>query len=101
MLELIDYAVIWAAGVAQTVFVVLYGTVPWYRNFIGRALFYKSLTLAVFIDHALFDFYVDYAHEDAVETFIHLAVAAAIVYQCYALIRQQWTDGRWRRDEPS
>lgn len=43
-------ALLGLAALGQTTFVVLYLTFPWWGTFFGRALFYKALTLAIFLD---------------------------------------------------
>lgn len=45
------YAIIVVSScLGQTLFVVLYATFPWYRTFLGRALFIKALTLMIMLD---------------------------------------------------
>lgn len=39
-----------SAALLQTAFVVLYITFPWYKTFLGRALFGKAVALAVVMD---------------------------------------------------
>ena len=41
------------AGIGQTLFVLLYATFPWWRTFLGRALFYKAVTLMILTDFIL------------------------------------------------
>lgn len=52
------------ASLGQTLFVVLYATFPWYRSFLGRALFIKGLTLTLLLDTALAGVLWDWSHED-------------------------------------
>lgn len=40
------------SGLGATLFVLLYLTFPWRKNFLGRALFFKALILAIFLDCA-------------------------------------------------
>lgn len=37
-------------AIGQTCFVLLYATFPWWRSILGKALFYKALTLGVIVD---------------------------------------------------
>lgn len=52
------------ASVGQTLFVLLYMTFPWYRTFLGRALFIKALTLTLLLDVALAGTLWDWPHEE-------------------------------------
>ena len=45
-------ATIATAAVGQSLLVLLYATFPWYRTFLGRALFIKALTFVLLIDVA-------------------------------------------------
>ena len=38
------------AAVGQTLFTLLYATFPWYRTFLGRALFIKAVSLMFTLD---------------------------------------------------
>lgn len=38
----------------QTMFVLLYMTFPWWKNFLGRALFYKALMLGLLMGCVFF-----------------------------------------------
>lgn len=54
-----------SAAVGQTLFVLLYMTFPWYRTFLGRALFIKAVTFATMIDVAVAGMIWDWDHERA------------------------------------
>lgn len=43
-----------SVAIGQTVFVLLYMTFPWFKTFLGKALFYKAAVLAVLVDVGLF-----------------------------------------------
>ena len=53
-----------AAALGQTLFVLLYMTFPWYRTFLGRALFIKALTFMLLLDTAAAGRVWDWPHED-------------------------------------
>lgn len=55
--------VVVTAAVGQTLFALLYMTFPWYRTFLGRALFIKAVTFAVMIDVAVAGMIWDWEHE--------------------------------------
>lgn len=40
-------------ALGQTLFVILYLTFPWYRTFLGKALFFKAAILATLVDLGL------------------------------------------------
>lgn len=100
-----DLPVILAAP-AQTLFVLLYCLPPlgagrWWRDFVGRALAFKSTALMLLIDAAVLtylDAYLD-GHQISWASDVHgigltvvicyWLVAAAIYYQLGALIRQR------------
>ena len=77
----------WAA-VAQTLFICLYAFRPWWRAFVGRALFTKSLALAVLFDVAILNRYLDYPHEDVVFEWSFFVVVVGITLQLAALVRE-------------
>lgn len=53
-----------AAAAGQSLFVLLYMTFPWYRTFLGRALFIKALTFSLLLDAAFAGRLWDWPHED-------------------------------------
>lgn len=81
-------AAIAVGGVAETMFVILYGIAPWWRDFVGRAMFAKSLTLMVLIDLAIVDALI-VPLSALVFAILYWAVAVGIVWQLGALIRQR------------
>lgn len=78
----------WLVGApAQTLFVILYGIAPWWRDFVGRALFFKSLTLMVLLDTVVLSIICNIP--DGVIVGLYWLVVAGILYQLGALIRQR------------
>lgn len=57
-------------AVGQTAFVLLYLFWPWWKNFLGRALFFKATALMLLVDVAVIGRMVDWRYEDA--TFVGL-----------------------------
>lgn len=81
----------WIVGaVGQTAFVLLYAVVPWWRDYVGRALFFKSLGLMVLLDVTVIDILIDYAAEDAVTVGLYWLVVVGICWQLGALVRQRF-----------
>lgn len=88
---------VWAA-VCQTLFVALYLSRPWWRLFVGRALFTKSLALAVLFDIAIARHYFPAAGWlDALFEWTFLAVVVGITLQLAALVVEVRNDWRKRR----
>lgn len=74
------------AAVGQTAFVLLYLTFPWWRQFLGRALFFKAAALALLTDVAIAGRIYDWPREE--ETFIVLywVLALGIWAQFFAFL---------------
>jgi hypothetical protein len=88
-------AAVVAMAVGQTAFVLLYGTAPWWRDFVGRALFAKSLALAVLVDAAVVALFLPVPAWFAVA--VYWLVAAGIWWQLGALVRQRLSRRRTTR----
>jgi len=73
-------------AIAQTTFVLIYATRPWWRVRVGRALFLKSLCLALVFDLSLANQFLDYRGQEQVAAIVLTATAAAIVYQLVAIV---------------
>lgn len=74
------------ATAAQTLFVLIYGTRPWWRARVGRALFLKSAVLCLLLWLTIVNTFVTYPGEEPVAAIALIATAAAIVYQLVALV---------------
>jgi putative copper export protein len=75
------------AAVVQTAFVVVYGSRPWWRHYVGRALFVKSTSLLVVLWLTIANTFLLYPGQHQVSTLSLWLVAVAIIYQFAALIR--------------
>lgn len=82
-------ATIATAAVGQTLFVLLYATFPWYRTFLGRALFIKALTFVLLIDVAVAGRVWDWKYEEAWIVVLYGLTAFGIWAQLIAFIRQK------------
>lgn len=88
---------LWVAVIAQAVFVIAYGArAPWRTGFVGRALFVKSAVLLLALSNPLIRYYWPYPHQLAVGAALICLLAAAVIYQCAALLNRLWLD----RHEP-
>jgi hypothetical protein len=76
-----------AAAVGQTMFVLLYLTFPWWRNFLGRALFGKALAFALLVDLAVVGRMIDWPKEDVYFVVLYWVLAAGIWAQFIAFLR--------------
>lgn len=74
------------ATIVQTLFVVIYGTRPWWRARVGRALMLKSTALCVVLWLSLVNSFYIYENEEPIGAAAILAVAVAIVYQFVVLL---------------
>lgn len=85
-------------ALGQSLFVVLYMTFPWYRTFLGRALFYKAFMLAVMIDLGLIATMEPLLLPwDHVFVILYALLATGIWFQFFAFLRAR-ADGRKRKD---
>ena len=75
------------AALFQTLFVLFYATMPWWKTYLGRALFYKALMLGVIVDFVLASRIWDFGGEDAVFVILYGALASGITWQFLAFIR--------------
>lgn len=74
-------------ALGQTLFVLLYLTFPWWRSFLGRALFYGTATFALLIDTAVLSKMVDWPHKDLTRLGIFTLLAFGIWWQFFAFLR--------------
>lgn len=74
-------------AVGQLLFVLLYMTFPWWKNFLGRALFYKAvmlsaLTMFVFVARTL-----GWKHYDWAFVVLYTLLGVGIWWQFFAFLR--------------
>lgn len=75
-----------SAAVGQTAFVLLYSTFPWWRSFLGRALFYKACTLCVILDVFIVARLLDFGRLDVVFIIMYVALSLGIWFQFFAFL---------------
>jgi hypothetical protein len=89
------------AAVGQTLFVVLWFLLPWWRTWVGRALMAKSFSLAIILDWALVNYHFGpFLHQQAIGLALFGLVALSIWLQLGAISREVWR-GRQDRRAPS
>src|SRR4051794_34751431 len=78
-------------AIAQTCFVALYVTSNgWWRDFVGKALLFKSFMLMVVFDVITVAIFWPFKYQELVFTFLIWGVTLAIIYQLIALIRARY-----------
>lgn len=88
-------------ALGQTMFVTLYVTFPWYRSFLGRALFYKALALATILDLFMLNRVWEIPHKDVVFIILYFVLATGVWFQFAVFLHVMLTNKRddWgRRD---
>jgi hypothetical protein len=75
------------AALGQTLFVALYLTFPWYRSFLGRALFFKAVAFGVLLDIASVARLSGWLNNDALFVTLYGLLAVGIWVQLGAFIR--------------
>lgn len=76
-----------AAGLGQTLFVLLYLTFPWWRNFLGRALFGKAVAFALLVDVAVAGRIWDWPGENTYFVVLYWVLTIGIWWQLIAFLR--------------
>lgn len=74
-------------AVGQTMFVLIYATFPWYKTFLGRALFYKGLMLATLTDLFLVARFFQFSHMDKVFIAVYILLGVGVWWQFFAFLR--------------
>lgn len=86
-LDLWRTVTIGTAAVGQTLFVAFYVTLPWWRTFLGRALFTFATLFALLVDVAVCGRVWDWPGEDACIVALYGLVALGVWGQLIAFIR--------------
>jgi putative copper export protein len=81
------FIAIMVAAIAQTGFVGLYVTRPWWRHYVGRALLVKSASLLVVLWLTIVNTFLRYRGQEQISTLALWLIAGAIIYQLVALAR--------------
>jgi len=76
-----------AVAIGQTSFVVLYLTYPWWNGFLGRALFFKAVALAVLVDSYMYFRLFPFNHANVVFVCLYGLLALGVWFQCLAFLR--------------
>lgn len=74
-------------AVGQTLFVALYLTYPWWKSFLGRALFFKAVSLCILVDSYMLTRVFDFENYDVVFVWLYLLLGAGVWFQFAAFLR--------------
>lgn len=86
-------------AIGQTVFVALYVTFPWWRSFLGRALFFKALVFDILLLVGVLGQLADFPGEDPLIVWLYGLVCVGVWGQTLAFIIVMLTQKRedWDR----
>lgn len=93
-LEFWRTATLTAAALGQTAFALFYLTLPWWRTFLGRALFFKAATFMLLLDIGVAGRIFDWPGEEATIVALYGLVSFGTWGQFAAFVHQG------RRKEP-
>lgn len=96
LFDQIALILVWIGGTAQTLFVLIWATQPWFREWMTRAIMTKSLGIMLLLDLSLFGYYVTYAAAQLVGLIVIMFVTLGALLQVVALIYETW---RARHDD--
>ena len=90
-----------SAAIGQTVFVVLYFSFPWWKSFLGRALFYKGLILGAILDvFVVARIWPEFGAWDEIFIGLYAALAIGIWWQtaAFLVVKLKGRSGSMHRD---
>lgn len=99
--SLFDWTVrlVHVSAVGQTLFVLLWWSLPWYRTVVGRALMVKSFTLMLYLDWAVAVYHFGpFDHQEAIGVALFGLIAFGIWSQVVAIAREMWRARRRAAD---
>lgn len=73
-------------ALGQTLFVLFYISLPWWRTFLGRILFVKAVSFALFVDVAVGVHFLEWAGEDLLIVTLYSMVGLSVWAQLSAFI---------------
>lgn len=75
------------AALGQTVFVLLFVNIPWWKTFLGRAIFSNALMLTVVMDFFIIGRVLDFSRNDAVYLTLYFFLSLGVWAQVVAFLR--------------
>lgn len=95
-----SYLILHVSAVGQTLFVLIWVTLPFYRSWIGRALFVKSVSLAIYLDFAeVVYWWGPLPDQLLLGVLLFGLIAVGIWSQVVAIVHEVWRGYRARREE--
>lgn len=76
-----------SVAVGQTAFTLLYFTYPWWKSFLGRALFFKAVALAVLVDAYMLFRVLPFNNADRVFVTLYAFLAFGVWFQFFAFLK--------------
>lgn len=76
-----------SVALGQTLFVVLYMTYPFWKSFLGRALFFKAIALAILVDMYMYFRLFPFENADVVFVGLYGLLAFGVWFQFFAFLR--------------
>lgn len=95
-LRFVEWVVILGA-IGQTLFVAVWATLPWWQEWIGRALMIKSIALLLLFDNALLILIRPQLHSIWVDRVVYTLILIGIWSQVAALINERRAAGNAHR----
>lgn len=93
-------AMLLGVAVGQTLFVILYATFPWYKTFLGRALFVKALTLAAITDVFIASRIWEFGSADEVFIILYFLLGFGVWFQFFAFLKVRHDSRKSERVKP-
>jgi len=87
-------------AVGQTCFVLLYTTFPWWRSFLGRALFYKALMLMLIVDLFLLTRIFQWDNMDTLFVTLYTLLGVGVWVQFFAFLKVR-SQGKQNQTNPN
>lgn len=93
-------AALYGLALGQTLFVILYFTFPWYKTFLGKALFFKAFVFAFVLDLALYArLNPEFTNWDVIFTCMYALLGVGVWFQFFAFLRVRTEGKRKERGE--
>lgn len=89
-LEFWRTAAIVGMAVGQTLFVVLYCTFPWWKTFLGRALFAKALSLMLLVNAVALARVFNFTGANTYFVLLYVILGVGIWVEFFTFLRVKW-----------
>lgn len=76
-----------STAIGQTAFALLYMTFPWWKSFLGRALFFKAAAFMLLVDIAVVGRIYDWSFEEVTFIVLYWILAIGVWFQFFAFLR--------------